>query len=81
MGANPAVREVTRFSGLKERGRREPYRQLHCRSIHDGWMDDGAQPFALECRMNLSAIFPHYLLRVNATEVILANDRDDQCAP
>jgi len=24
--------------------------------------------------------FPHYLLRVNATEVILANDRDDQCA-
>jgi phosphoribosyl-dephospho-CoA transferase MdcG len=44
-------------------------------------MDDGAQPFALECRMNLSAILPHYLLRVNATEVILANDRDDQCAP
>ena len=44
-------------------------------------MDDGAQPFALECRMNLSAILPHCLLRVNATEVILANDRDDQCAP
>ena len=44
-------------------------------------MDDGAQPFALECRMNLSAILPHYLLRVNATEVILVNDRDDQCAP
>jgi phosphoribosyl-dephospho-CoA transferase len=31
--------------------------------------------------MNLSAILPHHLLRVNATEVILANDRDDQCAP
>src|SRR6267378_142558 len=31
--------------------------------------------------INLSAILPHYLLRVNATEVILANDRDDQCAP
>ena len=44
-------------------------------------MDDGAQPFALECRMKLSAILPHYLLRVNATEVILVNDRDDQCAP
>jgi hypothetical protein len=44
-------------------------------------MDDGAQPFALECRMKLSAILPHYLLRVSATEVILANDRDDQCAP
>jgi hypothetical protein len=44
-------------------------------------MDDGAQPFALECRMNLSAILPHYLLRVDATEVILVNDRDDQCAP
>ena len=44
-------------------------------------LDGSAQPFALECRMNLSAILPHYLLRVDATEVIPANDREDQCAP
>ena len=31
--------------------------------------------------MNLSAILPHYLLKVNAAEVILANGPADQCVP
>jgi phosphoribosyl-dephospho-CoA transferase len=31
--------------------------------------------------MNLSAILPHYLLNVNAAEVILANGQGDQCVP
>jgi phosphoribosyl-dephospho-CoA transferase len=31
--------------------------------------------------MNLSAILPHYLLEVNAAEVILSNGRGDQCVP
>lgn len=31
--------------------------------------------------MNLSTIFPHYLLKVNAPEVILANGRGAQCVP
>ena len=31
--------------------------------------------------MNLPAILPHYLLEVNAAEVVLANGRGDQCVP
>jgi phosphoribosyl-dephospho-CoA transferase len=50
-------------------------------AYHYGWMDGGAQPFTLKCRVNLSAILPHYLLEVNAAEVIPANDPGDQCVP
>ena len=52
-----------------------------CRHIDDRRMDGTAQPFPLESCMQLSALRPHYLLNVNPAEVILANDRDDQCTP
>jgi phosphoribosyl-dephospho-CoA transferase len=44
-------------------------------------MDGDAQPSALGCRMNVSGILPHYLLKVNAAQVILASGSAGQCVP